>query len=163
MIFYYLHDFGLRTSLGNPGLFFTVSMVTMILVRLFGMPVFDRVRKNVVCAWTLLMLAAGYGILPWSHVTGFVLPGILIGFGWGVTFPLVAAVLFDLSQPEHRAVNTNLGLVTIQGGFLLGPLMGNVLINTAGYRAMFLFCAVLSLAAALLAVTVPMTARRELS
>jgi MFS family permease len=154
MTFYFLKGFGASAGLPNPGLFFTVATITMISVRVFGASLFDRVNKKATCIWTLLFMGVSYGLTSLAPHIGLGLPGCLIGLSWGISFPLLGALLFDLSPPEYRAVNTNFAFVMIQAGFFAGPLIGNTVIDLYGYNAMFYSCAALSFAAAGLSGTV---------
>lgn len=51
--------------------------------------------------------------------------------------PLLNALIFDLSQPETRGLNQNLGLLMLQCGFFLGPLAGGWLLPRGGYPLLF--------------------------
>ncbi len=62
---------------------------------------------------------------------------VLCGISWGVVMPLLNALIFDLSQPEARGLNQNLGLLMLQCGFFLGPLSGGWLLPRGGYPALF--------------------------
>jgi len=64
--------------------------------------------------------------------------------------PLQSAAMFDLSAPATRAMNQNLLLVMMQGGFFLGPFLGGQLISRFGYDTLFIVLAVITLAAAVL-------------
>jgi len=75
----------------------------------------------------------------------FALAGIA-GVGWGVSMPLQAAVMFDISDPRARAMNQNLLMVMMQAGFFLGPLLGGWIISVSGYKALFACLAALTLA-----------------
>jgi predicted MFS family arabinose efflux permease len=163
MTFFYLKGFGASVGLSNPGLFFTVATATMILVRFLGAPFFDKVNKKVISIGTLLFMGVSYGLIPLSARIGLALPGCLIGLAWGIAFPLLGALLFDLSPPEYRAVNTNFSMVMVQAGFFAGPLMGNAMIGLYGYNAMFFSCAALSFIAAVLSGTVRLRNQGALS
>jgi MFS family permease len=154
MTFFFLKGFGTSAGLPNPGLFFTVATATMIIVRLFGAPLFDKVNKKTISIATLLFMGVSYGLIPLSPRIGLALPGCLIGLAWGIAFPLLGALLFDLSPAEYRAVNTNFSMVMIQAGFFAGPLIGNTVIGLYGYNVMFFSCAALSFGAAVLSGTV---------
>jgi MFS family permease len=154
MTFFYLKGFGVSAGLANPGLFFTVATATMILARLLGAHLFDKIDKKVISITTLLFMGVSYGLVPLSPRIGLALPGFLVGLAWGIAFPLLGALLFDLSPPEYRAVNTNFSMVMIQAGFFGGPLVGNGMIALWGYNAMFFSCAALSIIAAVLCGTV---------
>ncbi len=75
---------------------------------------------------------------------------VVTGLGWGIAMPLQAAAMFDISLPPARALNQNLLLIMMQGGFFLGPLLGGQLIAGFGYIALFACLATSTLAAAVM-------------
>ena len=150
-VFFFLKQFGLSMGIANTSLFFTVATLAMIAVRLCGGWLFDRYDKALLCAAGLLLAAACYGLLPFcpSSRMFFVLAGFT-GLGWGVLMPLQAAVMFDISPPAVRAMNQNLLIVMMQGGFFIGPFIGGQLISRFGYTALFAALAAITLAAGFL-------------
>ncbi len=152
--FFYLQGFGLAAGIRNPGAFFTIAILTMILIRLLGAPRFDRMPKVRLACGSLGLLSVGYLLFP--AVTG---PGLFFGlaliFGvaWGVAIPLFNALMFDLSPPLLRGLNLNLALVMTQAGFFLGPLAGGMVLARRGYGALFFLCALICLTALGLALT----------
>lgn len=137
-VFFFLKQFGLRLGVANSGLFFTVATLVMVVVRLCGGWLFDRYNKVLLCVAGLFMVALCYGLLPLcvSSRMYFILAGIC-GLGWGIAMPLQAAVMFDISTLSARAMNQNLLIVMMQGGFFLGPFAGGQLISRFGYPALF--------------------------
>jgi MFS family permease len=150
-IFFYLKQFGPTLGIANTSLFFTIATLVMIVVRLFGSCLFDRYNKPLFCALGLLLAAACYGLLPLcaSSAMFFVLAGCT-GLGWGVAMPLQAAAMFDISIPSARAMNQNLLMVMMQGGFFIGPFVGGQVIARFGYGALFGCLAATTLVAGLL-------------
>ncbi len=163
-IFFFLTPYGLSRGIANAGLFFTIATLVMIVVRLFGSGIFDRYNKVQLCMAGLLLTTLCYGLLPFcaSSRMLFIIAG-LAGLGWGITMPVQAAAMFDISSPSVRAMNQNLLMVMLQGGFFLGPFLGGVLIAHFGYIALFAFLAALSLLAGLLllGIRVPVIAEGE--
>lgn len=147
-IFFFLRQFGLKTGITNPSLFFTIATLVMIVVRLFGGWLFDRYDKALLGGAALLAVAACYGLLPLC-VSGrmfFVLAAVS-GLGWGIAMPLQAAAMFDISSPSARAMNQNLLIIMMQGGFFIGPFVGGQLIARFGYATLFSSLAVTALLA----------------
>jgi MFS family permease len=124
-IFFYIKQFGLFRGIANTSLFFTIATLAMIVVRLCGGWLFDRYNKVLLCGGGLVLIAACYGLLPLcaSSRMFFVLAGFT-GLGWGISMPLQSAAMFDISAPSVRAMNQNLLIVMMQGGFFVGPFMG---------------------------------------
>jgi len=148
-IFFFLRQFGLTLGIANSSLFFTIATVVMIVVRLGGGWLFDRYNKTLLGAAGLFTAALCYGLLPLcdsSRVLFFILAGVS-GLGWGIAMPLQAAAMFDISAPAVRAMNQNLLIVMMQGGFFLGPFVGGQLIARWGYTALFASLAVTTLVA----------------
>lgn len=150
-IFFFLKQFGLSRGIANSSLFFTVATLVMIAIRLSGGWFFDRYNKALLCASGLLVAAACYALLPFcpSSRMFFVLAGFT-GLGWGVLMPLQAAVMFDISPPSVQAMNQNLLIVMMQGGFFIGPFIGGQLILSSGYTALFVCLATITLVAGVL-------------
>jgi MFS family permease len=68
--------------------------------------------------------------------------GVFLGLGWGVVMPVLNALMFDISPPRLRGLNTNLGVQMFQGGFFLGPLLGGLILAHWDFRTLYYFCAV---------------------
>lgn len=148
LVFFFLAGYARKLGVANPGLFFTLSTVGEIGIRLMAARLFDRVNKTAAAGLTLLFLSAGYLFLAQvKEAVWFFTLGGLLGLGWGVVMPVLNALLFDRSRPKLRAFNTNLGLQMFQGGFFIGPLAGALVLHRGGYDILYLFCVGLALAA----------------
>ena len=138
-LFYFLKDLALQTGGGDVGLFFTLSMVTMIGVRAFGGALFDKLDKLVVLPISLVLLIPCFIILPHADVRAvfYLLAGIY-GLCMGVSLPLLNALLFSASPPLLRGLNTNLSLFTLDMAYFLMPYLGGLLIAFgAGFGLLF--------------------------
>ncbi|ABK99126.1 MFS transporter [Pelobacter propionicus] len=149
-IFFYLKQFGSSLGIAKPSLFFSIATLAMILVRVAGGWLFDRYSKLLFCGAGLLAVAVCYALLPLSPSGRmfFTLAG-LCGLGWGISMPLQAAVMFDISAPRARGLNQNLLIVMMQGGFFLGPFLGGQIISCSGFGPLFASLALLTLASLL--------------
>lgn len=154
-IFFFLKPYGAARGIANVSLFFTVTTLVMIVTRLAGGGLFDRYDKPRVASAGLLLVAVGYAglALDIGPTTFFVLAA-LTGLGWGIAMPLQAAAMFDVSDAPARAMNQNLLLVMMQGGFFVGPAGGGVLISAFGYATFFVALAAATLLAAALMLSV---------
>lgn len=150
MIFFFLRGFGTRIGIANPGLFFTVSTVAMIALRLLVGALFDRMSKVRLLGAMLLLVACGYGVLPLVRgALPFFGLACVLGVGWGAAMPLMNALIFDASQPRFQGLNLNMAIWMIDGGFMLGPLAGNLVLAGAdrSYGLLYGLCAALMLGA----------------
>lgn len=137
-VFYFLNDFGVSIGVSNPGLFFTISSLSEIGVRLVGGGLMDRENKTGLLVYALMWLAVCY--LSMGFVRGsvlFYLMGLLMGLGWGLIMPLLSSIVFDLSEPRFRAFNTNLTFQMFQLGFFVGPVFGAPLVEHGRFDQLF--------------------------
>jgi predicted MFS family arabinose efflux permease len=151
MIFFFLNGFGQAMGFAGTGFFLTLTTAGEIGVRLACGSFLDRADKARTLGATLAGLALCYSAL--ASVPGewaFFLTGALIGVGWGVAMPVFNGLMFDISRPRCRSMNTNLGMQMFQAGFFFGPFVGGFVVPRWGYGALFGLCALLSLAGALL-------------
>ena len=145
-VFYFVEGFARGRGIAAAGLFFTCATFSEIATRLLLGRWIDRTSKPAVLLATGLWLAADYLALALvRNQTGLLLVAVAYGLGWGVLMPVVNAMVFELSPPRLRPLNTNLAMESFQGGFLLGPLLGGVVIAAIGFGALFLMCAGLCL------------------
>ncbi len=150
MIFFFLRVFGARTGVANPGLFFTIATLTMIAVRFFAGALFDRMNKVRLLGAMLLLVAGAYGLLPFvGGALPFFALACVLGVGWGAAMPLMNALIFDASQPRFQGLNLNMAIWMIDGGFMLGPLAGNLVLAGANdrYGLLYGLCAALMVGA----------------
>ncbi|MDD5099549.1 MAG: MFS transporter [Syntrophales bacterium] len=129
-VFYFLKNLALETGGGGVGLFFTLSMATMIAVRLFGSAMLDRLNKVVVTQIAFVLLIPCFIALPHAETrAAFYLLAGLYGLCLGVIMPLLTALLFSASPPLMRGLNTNLNLFTLDVAYFLMPYLGGLLIT----------------------------------
>ncbi|MBP7530168.1 MAG: MFS transporter [Syntrophorhabdaceae bacterium] len=155
-LFYFLKDFGTEKGIKNPGFFFTVAMIAMIVVRLAGSRYFDRMKKARAAAVCMAILAVCHVLVVFVRDSAvFLALGAGFGVLWGVGIPLMMALLFDVSEARFRGLNMNLSLVMMQGGFFAGPLAGGFILAQWGYGILFLFCGLLNAAGVVLLTALP--------
>jgi len=150
-VFFFLEGYGKTVGILNPGIFFTLSTMSEIGVRLFAGSLFDRTNKVLLIAGSLV--AVGLGYLGLAYLSGaFMLYclGIYLGLGWGVVMPVLNALMFDVSPPHLKGLNTNLGVQMFQGGFFLGPFIGGLILAHWDYMMLYLFCAIFAFASVVL-------------
>ncbi|RJX33357.1 MAG: MFS transporter [Desulfarculus sp.] len=141
-LFFLVQPFALARGMALAGWFFTVSTGAEIAVRLVAGPLLDRSPKGRLLAAAALWLAACFALLALTQGAAvFLALGAAFGLGWGVAITMFFALLFDLTPPRLRAFNTNLANEAFQGGFLLGPLVGGLLVAGRHYEVLFWSCA----------------------
>jgi MFS family permease len=132
-----------ESGTGSIGPFFGAYAGTAILLRLLAGWLPDRVGQKRVLYPALLLVAAGFVVLSAdSGTAALVTAGVMCGTGHGYAFPILYSFVVSRSRERHlgsaSAVFT--GLFDL-GSFVGAPALG-VVIETAGYPAMFLSAAV---------------------
>ncbi len=152
LVFFFMKPFALGLGLADPGLFFTVSTVASIAVRVAAGPLYDRLPKEILLLCALAGLCACMlGFAATAGQTRFLVLAGAYGLCLGVAMPLLNAVMFGHSPPALRGVNMNLMLFMMDAGYVIGPLTGGALLAMgAGYGRLFWACAAFAAASTLL-------------
>ena len=148
-VFYFMKNRFQFLGFDDVGGFFTVSSVAMILVRVFGGELLDRINKTRATSVFLVVLAGLFVLF--SRVASplwFTVLAGLYGLCLGVIMPLVNATMFIVSPDHLRGINTNLALFMMDAGYFLSPYMGGALL-AGGWpvAALFQICTLLLLMA----------------
>lgn len=131
----------------NPGLFYTAVAFASFGVRLLTGRASDRYGRGPFISLSLVTYALAMGILIVANSTGaFLAAGVAVGCGFGTLIPLISALVADRSEPAERGRLFSLVMCGFDLGIgLAGPLLGTLAAGS-GYRAMFGYAALLSLA-----------------
>ena len=112
-------------------------------------------RRAVMIGGAALAAATGsaYGFVD-SLPALLVLRG-LTGAGEAALFVAAMTVIADLSPPDRRAEAASYFSVAVYGGMGIGPIVGEALLSTSGFRSAFALAGLFAAAAALVSTTVP--------
>ena len=143
-LFYFMKDLSHQIQAGDVGLFFIISMVTLILVRAFGASLFDRMNKFTMLQKALVLLIPCLFLLPHAAFpAAYYLLAALYGLCMGVILPLLNALLFSASPPALRGMNTNMTLFVLDAAYFGMPYLGGSMIALGtGFSALFHVAAV---------------------
>ncbi len=133
-----------------------VFAVVAIAVRpLIGQLVIRYGRRAVMIGGAALAGAAGsmYGFVD-SLPALLVLRG-LTGAGEAALFVAAMTLIADLSPPDRRAEAASYFSVAVYGGIGLGPIVGEAMLTTSGFRSAFALAGLFAVAAALVSTSVP--------
>ena len=121
-------------GLGGVGLFFSIQTGLMLATRLAATRLFDEVSKPLLILWCYALTALGFAMLWATHGQAMVVAtALVLGLGMGVGPPSLNALMFGLSGPQMKAVNSNLMVMALQGGSFLGPILGGMAVGMLGY------------------------------
>ncbi len=107
--------------LGNPGLFFTVYSVVVVLSRPWAGRWSDRFGRAAVIIPGMMVLAASMAVLAYTTSRqGLLWAAMLQGLGFGAVHPAIMALVVDRSTPQERGA----ALATLMGAFDVGVGIG---------------------------------------
>lgn len=140
-------------AFGSAVVVLTAFSVTNGLSRILTGYFSDRINRTRTMGATFLVAGAAYFALPHTgSLWGIAVLVALVGFGFGTLFSVSAPLAVDCFGIGHFGVVY--GLIFTAYGFVagvLGPLLGGVLVDTAGgYRLVFAYLGALCVASALL-------------
>jgi MFS family permease len=114
-----------------------------------------RGRKPTVLIGGLLLCVSGLLYLPSLGLAGLIVARLVLGAGEGSVYTAGSAWIIDLAPPARRGRVLGLYGLAVWGGLSVGPLAGEVLLQTSGYTAVWIFAAAMPLLGALIALRVP--------
>ncbi len=133
-LFYLFEGYALEKGVENPGVFFTVQMGIMIVIRLFGGRLFDNIPKVLLVTTALLLTGAGLMLLRIMPDATWLLPiAAVFGFGMGLCVPPLNSMMYLVSDSQFRGYNANMMMLTVHLGSFIGPFIGAWLIDAGGY------------------------------
>jgi len=96
----------------------------------------------------LSVFAAGFGtlLLAATHtIQGILAVQVLLGIGLSLFWPISEALVSEVSPSQERASAIGMYAVAWGSGFLIGPLLGGIIAEAAGFQSSFLVAGVLIL------------------
>lgn len=118
----------------NPGFYFMIQAMALIVSRVAAGRLSDRYDRAVVIVPGLALGAAALALLPLAHGAAlFVLSASLFGFGFGSAQPATMALLIDRVRPAERG----LAVSTYYAGFDAGVFVGSFTLGVVSQRLGF--------------------------
>ncbi len=130
--------YALAHGVSNPGLFFGVLAITLIVARTFGGQILDRYRRERILGPCLVAQIVAMTILAFSKsLPWFVLVAVIWGMGNAFFYPSLVAYVTDLAgESRGPAMGTYLALSDSGAG--MGPVLMGVVLEWTNYPVMFL-------------------------
>ena len=113
-----------------------------------------RGRKWTALGGSVLLSVAGFLYLAPLGLAGLIVARLILGVGEGSVYTAGSAWIVDLSPPARRGRVLGLYGLAVWGGLSVGPLLGTLIHNAAGYDEVWLLAALLPLVGALASVAV---------
>lgn len=130
--------FSQSRGLQNPGLYFMVQAIFLLISRTFAGRLADRKGRAAAILPGVILMAVGLALLPWARsLVGFVVSAALFGFGFGMAQPATMALLIDLVPPEKRGLATGTYFTGFDAGIAIGSILLGVASEHWGFGAMW--------------------------
>ncbi len=140
-----------QRGVGNPGLFFTVQALALMLSRTFSGRISDRRGRAFVIVPGLFGMAAGLLLLPFAHsLLQMMLSAAFIGMGFGSSQPATMALTVDSVSLDERGMAVSTYFLGFDSGISLGSFALGAIATTAGFGVAWVVaagCVLLGLAA----------------
>jgi MFS family permease len=146
----FISIFAQSRGIENPGFYFMVQAIALLVSRTFAGRLADRYGRYVVIIPGIIFMAVASGILPFAYgFPSFAISASLFGMGFGSAQPATMALLIDRVRPEQRGLATGTYFTGFDLGFLVGTILMGVVSQHRGYGTMWSIaaaCIMLSLA-----------------
>ncbi|HTX70073.1 MAG TPA: MFS transporter [Thermoleophilia bacterium] len=152
--------FAEEAKLGNPGLFFTVFSVVVLVLRGPLGRLSDRRGRVVVVAPGLLFTFVALLVLSRAESTAALLvAAVLYAIGVGAAQPTLMAMTVDRAGPEERGAAMGTFTTAMDLGIGLGSIVWGMMAQAFGFQAMYVAASLMGLVG--VAVLLAGTARRR--
>jgi len=143
-----------KEDIGNPGIFFLVFALTIVVVRVVSGRISDRVGRTAVLVPGMLVLAVAMVLIALAtNLLVFVAAAVIFGLGFGTIHPTLQAMVVDRAKPGQLGA----AMGTFSGAFDLGAGGGaaawGLVVLATGLRGMFAVAALAPLAGLLMLAT----------
>ena len=123
----------------NPGLYFTVQAVALLLARTFAGRLADRRGRAVAIVPGIILMALALGLLPLADdFPHFILSASLFGLGFGSAQPATMALLIDRVRSEQRGLAASTYFTGFDAGISAGAFLLGIVAERWGFGVMWL-------------------------
>jgi len=130
----------------NPGFYFMVQAIALLVSRAFAGRLADQYGRPVVIVPGILLMAAALGLLPLAYgFAYFVTSASLFGLGFGTAQPATMALLIDRVRPEQRGLATSTYFTGFDAGISIGSLLLGMVSQHWGFGVMWTLAAACTL------------------
>ena len=134
----FLSLFAQKQGIANPGIFFTVFAVTLILVRALAGKLSDiKGRKYVIIPGMVLISASLWVLSTASGLENFLAAALLYGLGFGLVHPSLMAYLVDTVSDKGRGAAMGTFTAAFDLGIGAGSIILGLVLQYYGFRVMY--------------------------
>lgn len=147
----FLALFAQKQGIANPGVFFTVFAITLLLVRALAGKLSDIKGRGFVIVPGMLLITVGLWVLSTaSSLAIFLAAALLYGLGFGLVHPTLMALLVDLVGERGRGAAMGTFTAAFDLGIGAGSIVLGVVLQFFGFRIMYMLGGLIVLAGAVL-------------
>ncbi len=147
----FLSLFAQKQGISNPGIFFTVFAVTLILVRALAGKLSDIKGRKFVIIPGMVLIAAGLGVLSTaSALDSFLVAALLYGIGFGLVHPSLMALLVDMVGDEGRGAAMGTFTAAFDLGIGTGSILLGLVLQYFDFQVMYALSGLIALSGAVL-------------
>lgn len=145
----FLPLFAREQGIANPGVFFTVFAITLILVRVLAGKISDiRGRKFVIVPGMVLITLGLWVLSNADSLLYFLAAALLYGLGFGSVHPALIALLVDRVGERGRGAAMGTFTAAFDLGIGAGSIVLGIVLQFSGFKEMYLLSALIVLAGA---------------
>ena len=142
----FISIFAQSRGIQNPGFFFMVQAIALLVARTFAGRLADRRGRAAAIVPGIIAMAAALALLPLaSGFPYFVVSASLFGLGFGAAQPATMALLIDRVRPEQRGLATGTYFTGFDAGISIGSILLGLVSQYWGFGAMWLISAACTL------------------
>jgi MFS family permease len=125
-------------DVANPGFYFMVQAIAVLISRTFSGRLADRHGRVIVIVPGILLMAISLAVLPLAYgYPYFVISASLFGLGFGSAMPASTALLIDRVRPERRGLAMSTYLMGLDVGFSIGSILLGWVSQQFGFGVMW--------------------------
>ncbi len=122
----------------NPGFYFMVQAIALLISRTFAGRLADRYGRAVAIIPGIILMAAAVALLPSAYgFSSFIISASLFGLGFGSAQPATMALLIDRVRPEQRGLATSTYFTGFDVGISIGAILLGVVSQYSGFAVMW--------------------------
>jgi len=134
----FISIFALSRGIQNPGFYFMVQAMALLVSRTFAGRFADHYGRVIVIILGSILMAASLAMLPLAHgFSHFAISASLFGIGFGSAQPATMALLIDRIRPEQRGLATGTYFMGFDSGFIIGSILLGVMSQHWGFGVMW--------------------------
>jgi len=135
--------YALRHGVSNPGIFFALVAITLIMGRSLGGRILDMYAREKVIIPCFIAIIISMVVLTFStSLPMFALVAIIFGTGWAFLYPsLVVYAVENSESARGPAMGTFTALADLGAG--IGPMIMGLILEWTNYPMMFIFLALI--------------------